>query len=99
MEYDIRYTTEKNIVTMTGAIDKVEQLRGVYFDWKEDSRHDLWVIAQEVQKVFPEIVTTGNDGYESVDYAKLTPVLIQAVKELKAENDSLKGRIEKLESQ
>jgi hypothetical protein len=48
----------------------------------ENEGHDIGVIAQEVEKVFPEIVTTRNNGYKAVKYEKLTAVLIEAVKEL-----------------
>jgi len=48
------------------------------------------VIAQEVQKVFPEIVKTGSDGYLEVDYIQIIPILIEAIKELKEELDHLK---------
>ena len=64
------------------------KLRGVDFDWKEkrDGVHDIGVIAQEVREVIPEVVQEVKDldegTYLSVDYAKLIPVLIEAVKEL-----------------
>ncbi|MBN1506206.1 MAG: tail fiber domain-containing protein, partial [Sedimentisphaerales bacterium] len=57
----------------------------------------IGVVAQEVENVFPEIVASSPAGYKSVDYTKLTAVLIQAVKELKAENDSLRSRLQALE--
>ena len=75
-------------------------MRGVTFDWKELSEeerktihshegHDLGVIAQEVQAVYPELVHQRDHGYLSVDYVKLTAVLIQAVKELSAKVEEL----------
>jgi len=73
---------------LTQALDKVNQLNGYEFDWipmvgiHENEGHDIGVIAQEVEKLFPEIVTTRDNGYKAVKYEKLTAVLIEAVKEL-----------------
>jgi hypothetical protein len=91
---------KENIQELDGALDKVKALRGVTFDWKELSDeeketihshegHDLGVIAQEVQAQYPELVTERGHGHLAVDYAKLTAVLIQAVKELSAKVDGL----------
>ena len=55
------------------------------------------VIAQEVERVFPELVAI-KDGFRHVNYTALIGVLVEAVKELKADNDSLRARIEKLEA-
>ena len=52
--------------------------------------HDIGVIAQEIEEVLPEIVATRDNGYKAVYYEKLVPLLIEAVKELKAEVDELK---------
>tara|TARA_Y100001972_G_scaffold127421_1_gene184171 strand:+ start:431 stop:1507 length:1077 start_codon:yes stop_codon:yes gene_type:complete len=91
---------KENIEDLDGALDKVNKLRGVKFDWKElneeerSSIHshegqDIGVIAQEVQEVYPELVHEREHGYLTVDYVKLTAVLIQAVKELSAKVDEL----------
>ncbi|MDY6903114.1 MAG: tail fiber domain-containing protein [Thermodesulfobacteriota bacterium] len=86
-----------SITTCTSALDKVSRLRGVTFEWKDkdkDPSPQLGVIAQEVEKVYPEVVKTDSqDGYKSVAYSKLVAPLIEAVKELKAENDDLKKGI------
>ena len=58
---------------------------------------EIGVVAQEVESVFPELVASSAEGYKSVDYAKLTAVLIEAVKELKTENESLNRRLQTLE--
>ena len=103
---------KENVVTLTNCLNKVSQLRGVEFDWKSeyrrDASHDIGVIAQEVEAVIPEIVNErelqvgikGNDGetIKSVDYSKFTAVLIEAVKELKTQNEALEARIASLES-
>ena len=91
-----------NIVTINNALEKVESLRGVSYTWNQGSRKgksEIGVIAQEVEKVFPEIVHEKElpfiDGgeYKTVDYEKLTGVLIEAVKELSAEVKALKQQI------
>ena len=88
------YRLKNNINTIENALDKVDQMRGVEFDWndKQDSweGHDIGVIAQEVEKVVPEIVIEREDGYKAVNYQKLTALLVQAVKELKEEIKELK---------
>jgi hypothetical protein len=90
-----------NIQTIQGALDSVERLRGVSFDWKQNGAHDIGLIAEEVGEVIPEIVTYEENGKDAkaLDYARLAPLLVEAVKELKKENEALKSRLDKLESQ
>ncbi len=92
---------KKNINQMTGVLPQVMQLKGVRFNWIDSSWGDqteIGVIAQDVEKFYPEIVTTDKKtGYKLVQYEKLTPVLIEAVKELKAENDAYKEKLQRLE--
>ena len=75
---------KSNIETLKGSLEKIEQLRGVTYT--RDERDNIGVIAQEVEKVLPEIVLTADDemGTKSVDYSRITAVLIEAVKELSA---------------
>lgn len=91
-----------NITPIIGSIDKVMKISGVEFDWKpltEEQKvwlhgndgHDVGVIAQEIEKVLPEVVTTRENGFKAVRYEKLIPLLIEAIKELKQEIDSLKN--------
>jgi hypothetical protein len=77
---------KKNIVNLDGALDKLDMIRGVYHDWIDESQggRQIGVIAQEIQAVYPELVMEGGNGYLSVNYPKLTAVLLQSVKELKA---------------
>ena len=86
-----------NIKPIDNALDKVCSLSGNTFEWNEIShrptgKKDIGVIAQEVEKVFPEIVDTRDSGYKAVDYQKLSAVLIEAVKELKTEIEELKDK-------
>ena len=77
---------KKDIVELNGALDKLDAIRGVSYNWIAESmpEHQVGVIAQEIQSVYPELVKEGGNGFLSVDYPKLTAVLIQALKELKA---------------
>ena len=81
-----------NIETLEDGLDKVEQLRGVTYT--RDERKNIGVIAQEVEKILPEIVLTADDemGTKSVDYSRLTAVLIEAVKNLSARVKELEGK-------
>ena len=89
---------KKNISTIDNALDKVLNLRGVEFDYIESGEHNIGVIAQEVEEVLPDLVHTDeNTDTKSVAYGNLTAVLIEAVKELKKENDALSARIQSLE--
>ena len=71
------------IKPIEGALDKVEQLRGVSFDWRENGKHDIGLIAEEVGKVVPEVVAYEENGSDakSVDYARLVPLLVESIKE------------------
>jgi hypothetical protein len=77
-----------NILTITNALDKVVELRGVKFDWKESGFSSYGVIAQELEKVLPELVHGSNP--KTVNYNGIIGVLIESIKELKLEIDSLK---------
>ena len=80
-----------NVQTITGALDKVSALRGVTFE--KDGTKGLGVIAQEIQKILPEVVLEGNDENKtlSVAYGNIVGLLIEAIKELKDEINTLKG--------
>lgn len=91
---DIRLKTK--VETLTGVLSKLALMRGVTYEFKDQTKYakgpQVGVIAQELQKVFPELVKEGSDGFLSVNYTQLSAVLIQAVKEQQA-------RIDKLEEQ
>jgi hypothetical protein len=95
---DIRL--KDNVEVIKGSLDKIDGIRGVEFDWNEDSPgwarergHDVGVIAQEVQKVLPEVVQERKNGYLGVDYKRIVPLLIESVKELKQEIEDLKKKV------
>jgi hypothetical protein len=89
-----------NIQTVHGALEKVEHLRGVSFDWKKDGRHDIGLVAEEVGDVVPEVVNYEENGKDamSVDYARLTALLIEATKEQQSQIGKLKAEIKALKS-
>jgi hypothetical protein len=84
---DIRY--KKDITILSNSLENVLKLDGVTYLWKTSefpaknfsAQRQIGVIAQEVEKIYPELVLTDTDGYKSVDYSRFTPILIEAVKE------------------
>ena len=92
---------KSDIRAIDEPLQKVLRLRGVYFNWDAEhgGGHDVGMIAEEVGEVLPEIVQYEENGIDAsgMDYSKLTPLLVEAVKELKGENDRLKERVEALE--
>ena len=86
-----------NIQTIPNAVEKVQQIKGVSFDWNGNqtnhSGHDIGVIAQDIEKVLPEIVATRDDGYKAVRYEKIVALLIEAVKEQQLQIDELKSKL------
>ena len=90
---------KENVVTITDALSKVNQLRGVEYDKIETNRHEIGCIAQEVQSVIPEVVEqTAESSILSLSYGRLTAVLIEAVKELTTEVETLKADVAALKS-
>ena len=90
-----------NIHTLHGALAKVEQLRGVSYDLKANGQHQVGVIAEEVGAVVPEVVTWDKNGKDaqSVDYGRLTALLIEATKEQQALIHQQQEQIDKLASE
>jgi hypothetical protein len=88
---DIRLKTD--IQPLTNTLDKVLKLRGVSYVMKsnETGSRKIGVIAQELEQEYPELVMNDDNGMKSVAYANLAPVLIEAIKALKVENDALKA--------
>ena len=90
---DIRLKT--NIKPIEDPIDKVTQIEGVSFNWKKDNKPSLGVIADQVEKIIPELVQ--GDDPKTVNYNGLIGLLIEAVKDQQTQIDSLKERLSKLE--
>ena len=101
---DVRF--KKNIEPLFNSVDKIQQLNGVSYEFRNDEFPDknftdgkqIGLIAQDVEKVFPELVETDSDGYKSIAYQNMVAVLIEAVKEQQKSIDELKKEVEKLKS-
>lgn len=87
---DIRL--KKDFRNLSNSLTSINQLKGYHYYLRNEKNKNLQTgfIAQEIQKIFPELVQTDTDGYLSVDYTGLIPHLVEAVKELKAENEKWK---------
>jgi hypothetical protein len=85
---DIRL--KSNITKIENALEKVGQISGYTYNTTYDDKRHGGVIAQEMEKVFPEIVNTGNDGLMGVEYGNISALLIEAIKEQKKEIDELR---------
>jgi len=96
---------KENIQNIPDALDKIMMLKGVTFDWTDEhikerggedgyfvKKHDTGLIAQDVQQVLPEIVRKKKDGYLGIQYDKTVGLLVEAIKELKAEIEHLKSK-------
>jgi hypothetical protein len=90
-----------NIQTLSGALAKVEQLRGVSYDLQGNGKHEVGVIAEEVGAVVPELVTWDKNGKDAqgVDYSRLTALLIEATKEQQSLIEQQQKQIDQLTSQ
>lgn len=91
----------KNTVeTLSDSLSKVLSLRGVSFVWNDGTpkagQKDIGFIAQEVEKVAPELVVTDESGYKAVDYARAVPLLVNAIHEQQAQINELKARLDAL---
>ena len=94
---DIRL--KENIIPIENALSKVESISGNTYDWKEgyDEIHshkgnDVGVIAQEIEEILPQIVTNRDNGYKAVQYEKIIPLLIEAIKELSTKVKGLENK-------
>ena len=98
---------KKEITPLTESLDKITMLQGVSYEWRADEFPDrhfpggrhMGLIAQETEKVVPEIVKTDKESYKSIAYDKLTPLLVEAIKELKANNERMRSELEQLKAQ
>jgi hypothetical protein len=88
-----------NIELISNPIEKVQSLKGVTWNWNsnadelQQSLANVGVIAQDVEKVLPQLVTDRDNGYKGVDYAKLTGLLIEAIKDQQKQIDELKSKL------
>ena len=83
---------KENIQNITNALDMVRSLRGVSFDWKENGKPSFGLIAQELEKLLPQLVNISEDGIKSVFYNGIIAFLIEAIKQLADEVQELKTK-------
>jgi hypothetical protein len=100
---------KKNIVSISEKLDvlaSLKELRGVYYNWNTSlervkdlgEQREIGMIAQEVEKVLPEVVGANSDGYKTLDYPRLTGYLIEVCKAQQIEIDDLKARLDRIEA-
>jgi len=89
-----------NIQTIENPLFKILSLDSVEFDWNGNQEtyrgHDIGLIAQQVEKIAPELVTTRNNGYKAIKYDKLTSLLVGAIKEQQEQIEILSDKVESL---
>ena len=91
----LRY--KENIQPLSNSLNKVIQLNPVEYDWKNDGRHDIGLIAEEVNKVYPDLVSKQGKKVQGISYSRLTATLIGAIQELNNQNQILQNRIKTIE--
>ena len=102
---DIRY--KKNIMPLSNALSNVMKLQGVTYNWKVsefperyfNDKKQIGIIAQELEKIYPELVETDAKGYKTVDYSKIAPILIESIKEQQQQIKGQQEQIDLLKSQ
>ena len=95
----VEIKSTKPPIVKPNAVDKVLKISGNTFDWKEGYENihphkgnDVGVIAQEIEQILPQIVTNRDNGYKAVQYEKIVPLLIEAIKELSAKVKELESK-------
>lgn len=89
---------KQDVTGIENADDILMKLQGVRFVWKADGRADIGFIAQEVEKILPDLVHTDTAGMKSVEYGNIIPVLVEGYKSEKARADALEARLDALEA-
>ncbi|PKP38950.1 MAG: hypothetical protein CVT98_04035, partial [Bacteroidetes bacterium HGW-Bacteroidetes-15] len=100
-------TLKRNVQPLKNALDIVKELRGVSFYWDNvghpdkrlNNKKQIGMLAQDVEKVLPEIVVKNEEGYMGVAYDKITAVLVEAIKEQQQQIQDQKSEIEQLKAQ
>lgn len=95
--YNSDRTLKKDIKPINGALSKVLNLQGVSFKWRSSNEPSYGFIAQDVEKITPELVELGPDGTKSVAYGNFTAILVEAMKAQQKEINSLQARVKALE--
>jgi len=95
---------KENITPIENPIEKIRKISGNTYDWKADLKdvhgyegNDVGVIAQEIEEVLPQIVTTRENGYKAVKYEKLVALLIEGIKEQQTQIEKLRMDLDNYE--
>ena len=102
---DLRW--KKDFENLSGSLNSILKLQGLYYYWKKDefpekefsTKREIGLIAQEVEKIYPELIFTDEKGYKYLDYSHLTPVLVEAIKEQQAIIENLREELNTKDSQ
>lgn len=89
---------KENIIQIDNAIDKVKSLRGVQYNKIGEDKKSIGVIAQEIEKIIPEVVYTDDNGMKSVAYGNITSILIEAIKDQQKQIDNQQKQIDELKN-
>ncbi len=87
---------KKNITPLVNSLDKVLNLQGVEYDRSDYEKHEIGLVAQEVEKVVPDLVDENSNKVKVVHYQNLTALLVEAIKEQQAQINELKGTVQEL---
>ena len=97
---------KENIVEISNPLDKIKQLRGVYYDWKKDVKekgfhpgrkiNEIGMVAQEVEKVIPQAIEPApfNNDYKTIKYNRIIPLLVECIKDQQKQIDELKNKLD-----
>lgn len=97
--YPSDLSLKENIKPISNALEKIGQLNGVEFTWKNGGGKSIGLIAQDAEKVFPELVSTGSDGLKTISYGSLVAPLIEAVKEQQTQIEGQQRQIDELKKE
>lgn len=102
---DTRY--KRNFIRLSSALEKIKRLEGYSYEWRREENPNMefpegrhyGFKAQEVEKYFPELISTHQDGYKAMNYAGMTPVLLEAIKEQQTQIEQLQSEVADLKKQ
>lgn len=100
---DIRF--KKNIKKLENSLVNILKLKGVRYDWRQNefpeknfsNKNQIGFIAQDIEETYPEVVFTDAQGYKSIDYSRLTPMLVECIKEQQKQIEGLKNRVSEID--
>ena len=94
--YSSDKSLKENIKTIDNALEKIKALEGVTFTWQESGEAEIGLIAQDVEKVVPDLVVTGKNDLKAVKYGNIVALLIEAIKEQQIQIDTLSNELASL---